>query len=44
MRKLRRSIARAKMLKAGIQHMNKKVKVLHDKDRSYFSLHWREYV
>ena len=44
MRKLMRSIARANMKKAGICHMNKKIRVKGEKDRSYFSKHWREYV
>ena len=45
MRKLMRAIARAKMKKAGIQHMNRKVKMPNGKkNRSYFAEHWREYV
>lgn len=40
MRKLMRSVARAKMKKAGIAHMNRK----DGTDRSYFAQHWREYV
>lgn len=47
MRKLKRRIARVKMAKEGIQHMNRKVPVYEDgvivANKSYFSQHWREY-
>lgn len=44
MRKLARSIARAKMEKAGVQQMNKKKLNKGGHPASYFSLHWREYA
>lgn len=50
MRKLLRQIARAKMQKQGIQHMNKPVFVLNkttglmEKHKSYFAEHWRDYA
>lgn len=39
MRKLRRSIARSRMQKDGIQHMNRKIKG----GKSFFALNWRKY-
>lgn len=45
MRKLLRSVARHNMKLAGIQHMNRKIKLGdRDKKESYFSRHWRDYV
>lgn len=40
MRKIARNIARAKMRRAGLRHINKdRLKI-----GSYFSKHWREYA
>lgn len=44
MRKLKRNVARAKMLKEGCTHINKKVDNKGEKKSSYFSRHWRDYV
>lgn len=54
MRKLLRSIARAKMLQAGLEHINDKPiiinkgkmggKVSYSRGRSIFALKWREYA
>jgi len=45
MRKLRRSVARARMIKQGLQRLNKKIKVdKSDKAESFFSQHWQEYA
>ena len=44
MRKLKRSVARAKMLKEGCTRINKKVGRKGEKSKSYFALHWRENV
>lgn len=50
MRKLLRSIARSKMQQAGIRHMNKRISVknpitgISAENKSYFALHWREYI
>lgn len=50
MRKYLRSIARAKMQKEGIQHINRKPKTYNYKTKqiengkSYFATHWREYA
>lgn len=49
MRKLLRSIARDKMQKQGIQHINRKISVRNPKTNeiittSYFATHWREYI
>ena len=50
MRKLMRSIARAKMQAEGIQHIKRRP-LLYDTDtrawkieKSYFARHWRKYV
>lgn len=47
MRKLKRSIARARMQKEGIQHINKKqIDKIDIKGRvlpSFFSMNWRSY-
>ena len=39
MRKLKRSVARANMKRAGITRLNKR-----NSGASFFSKHWREYV
>lgn len=39
-RKIRRSVARARMKDAGIQRINKKNQL---SGRSYFAEHWREF-
>ncbi len=49
MRKILRSIARAKMEKEGIQHINRRVTMRNLVTgeiikTSYFAAHWREYV
>lgn len=45
MRKIKRSIARANMIRAGYEHINRKVAVEGEKKkRSAFSRHWREFV
>ena len=40
MRKLKRSVARAKMLKAGYTQLNKK----EANEKSFFSKNWRKYI
>lgn len=40
MRKLRRSVARHNMKRAGVQHMNRKGM----DGKSFFACHWRDYV
>ena len=47
MRKLRRSVAHAKMRKEGLVRVNKKVTLINGKKvkgDSFFSQHWHEYV
>lgn len=51
MRELKRSIARHLMKLDGIEHMNKKLYMVHDKNgnttgkrQSFFARHWREYL
>lgn len=45
MRKLARSIARAKMRRDGVRQMSKKkYAAAGGRPASYFSLHWREYA
>jgi hypothetical protein len=41
MRKLKRMLARERMRKRGITHINKKIGKKHS---SYFADHWREYI
>ena len=43
MRKYLRAIARANMERAGLSHVNRRPKIGKDR-RSYFALHWREWV
>lgn len=45
MRKLKRAIARANMIRMGMSQLNKKKhKSADGKAHSTFALHWREYV
>ena len=44
MRKLKRSIARANMIKAGHTRINKKIGNKGERKTSFFASHWREYV